>query len=384
MIEVSIGAMVEAEQRDGRWHGQEYHGVWRNIVSDHVAFLSEQEVGACSNAAGCGAPRVAVRHLVTASGIRMEGTMGGTVQEKFAARTFKIEEGGVSDIALRRGIDAALRAVEPGYMGIDAVYPDDAYVIYYVAPEEQWKMKRSSYKVGKDGAVALTGKAVEVEPVTTYEPVTAAQKAAAVQPHIKAADCGCKDKGARTMEKSTRAELIAALVTDKHSGFKDGDEAFLETASDARLEEFRSAADANKTTAGQLARQDTDIRNLTARLKVSEERLRVAESPLSEEEFEQRAPERFKAILNERKAQEDGLRASLISQLKDLGANTEEELKKKTTTDLQTLASYARIEVPDFSGRGVPRMNSGRQETNDDYIPPDPYATALKAREKTH
>ena len=48
------------------------------------------------------------------------------------------------------------------------------------------------------------------------------------------------------MEKTARAELIAALVTDKHSGFADGDEAILEAASDERLERFRSAADASR------------------------------------------------------------------------------------------------------------------------------------------
>lgn len=376
MIEVSVGALVESEDKDGTFNGQQYHGVWHNIVSDHVAFLSEEEVGACSNAAGCGAPRAAVRHLIMqdAKGASHIGRAKVTdkntlLKAKFAA--VKTAES-MSANAIYRAINEALRASEPGYMGIDDYFPDDGYVIYYVAPEDKWMMKRRNYTIAKDGSATLTGKAVEVEPVTTYEPVTAAKKPAAVKPQPKTADCGCK--GDKHM---TRAELIASLVTDKHSGFKDGDEPFLETASDARLEEFRSAAESNKARAGDIVKLETSNRNLEARIKVTDERLRVAESPLSEEEFAQRAPAGIKSILDARKAEEDGLKASLVSLLKDLGAHTEDDLKKMPIGQLQTLAAYARVEVPDFSGKAMPRLNA-KQETNDDYIPPNPYEAGLK------
>lgn len=180
------------------------------------------------------------------------------------------------------------------------------------------------------------------------------------------------------MEKSTRAEVIAALVTDKYSGFKNGDESLLETASDARLEEFRAAADVAKSAANATARLETDLRNTTARLKVAEERIKESEQPLSEEQFIQKAPEGIKAILNEIKAAEAAERAAIIGQLKDLGADTEEALKKKSTSELKTLAKYARIDVPDFSGRGLPREQRNA-EANKTYAPPDPYAAGLKA-----
>jgi hypothetical protein len=179
------------------------------------------------------------------------------------------------------------------------------------------------------------------------------------------------------MEKTTRAELIAALVTDKHSGFKDGDEAILEAASDARLEEFRVGAEAHRAQDGTIKRLETDNRNVSARLKVAEDRVKAAEQPLSEEEFLQRAPDTFKRVLEGRKAEEDAIRASLVSQLKDLGANTEDELKKKTIPELQTLAKYARIDVPDFSGRGLP--SERHAQNNDDFTPPNPYEAGLKA-----
>lgn len=181
------------------------------------------------------------------------------------------------------------------------------------------------------------------------------------------------------MEQKQKAEVIAALVTDtKFSGFKTGDEAILEAASDVRLEEFRSAATAAKQAADAHARLETDHRNVSARLKVAEERIKASESKFSEEEFIERAPEHIKTILNEIKAAEAADRAAIIGRLKDLTVNTEEDLKKKTTEELKTLAKYARIEV-DFSGRALPREQRNASEQKTSYAPPDPYAAGLKA-----
>lgn len=177
-------------------------------------------------------------------------------------------------------------------------------------------------------------------------------------------------------EKTTRAELIAALVTDKYSGFKDGDEAILEAASDARLEEFRVAAEATKSTAGKITTMETEQRNTAARLKVAEERIKTSEQTLSEDEFIARAPESIKKVLEARQAEETALKASLVSQLKDLGGETEEQLKKKTIPELQTLAQYARVKVLDFSGRGAPVERNASSKAS--YAPPDPYKEALE------
>jgi hypothetical protein len=182
-------------------------------------------------------------------------------------------------------------------------------------------------------------------------------------------------------DKNNRAELIAALVTDKFSGFKDGDEAILEACSDSRLEEFRTASEARKAEVGGHQRLETEHRNVSARLKVAEDRLKAGEQTFSEEEFLQRAPEKFKTLIEANKADEAAFRASIISQLKDCGANTEDELKAKSTDELKTLAAYARVEVPNFSGRGV-ALETREHQTS--YAPPNPYATGLKAlRERT-
>ena len=174
-----------------------------------------------------------------------------------------------------------------------------------------------------------------------------------------------------------KAELIAGLVTDKYSGFKDGDEALLEAASDARLEEFRTAADNRRTAASDHAKLETDNRNTSARLKVAEARLVEAEAPLSEEDFVRRAPASVQATLQALAAEEAEVKATLVASLKDCGANTEEELKKMKIPELKTLAKYARIEVHDYRGKGLPVDRYAEDSTN--YDPPNPYEAGLKA-----
>lgn len=185
------------------------------------------------------------------------------------------------------------------------------------------------------------------------------------------------------MEKTARAELIAALVTDKFSGFKDGDEAILEAASDERLEAFRAAADAGRSAAVSHTRLETDHRNTTARLKVAEDRLKASEAEMTEEEFIARAPASIKKTLQALAAEEAEVKAALVNGLKDLGAHTDEELKKMTIPELKTLAKYAKVHVMDYSGRGLPKDRFAESNETASYAPPDPYAEAIKARQDT-
>lgn len=57
-IEVSTGLYTLSEKKTGKFNGKTYGAIWRNIVPDHLAFLSEGVLGACSVEDGCGTPRV--------------------------------------------------------------------------------------------------------------------------------------------------------------------------------------------------------------------------------------------------------------------------------------------------------------------------------------
>jgi hypothetical protein len=58
MVEVSVGFFSQLESKKGKFRGQSYSGIWRNIKPDHLAILSIGTLGACSNADGCGIPRI--------------------------------------------------------------------------------------------------------------------------------------------------------------------------------------------------------------------------------------------------------------------------------------------------------------------------------------
>lgn len=58
VIEVSTGLFASTEEARGTYNGKEYFGIWRDVVPDHLAFLSVGVKGACSVEDGCGTPRV--------------------------------------------------------------------------------------------------------------------------------------------------------------------------------------------------------------------------------------------------------------------------------------------------------------------------------------
>lgn len=180
------------------------------------------------------------------------------------------------------------------------------------------------------------------------------------------------------MDKTMRAERIAALVADPYSGFKEGHEAILEACSDEQLEEFRAASDARKVSEHQAKQTETELTKANARLKVSDEKLRAASEKPTEEEWLEKAPPRYKALIDADKAEEDAVRAAIVSKLKDLGNNTEAELQAMSTDQLRTLADYARVTIPDFSGRGMPKERYASARKTDSYAPPDPYKEPLE------
>lgn len=176
-----------------------------------------------------------------------------------------------------------------------------------------------------------------------------------------------------------RAEMIASLVTNKYSGFKDGDESLLETASDARLMEFRAAADAAKLAQADHATLTTDLTNTKARLKVAEDRIKASETQLTREEFISRAPDDIKSLLESHQAAQAAEKANLVSALKTCGVKSEEELNKLAIAELKTLAKFARIQVFDYSGRGLPVERNAEEKGSQSYAPPNPYEQGIKS-----
>lgn len=352
--EVSVGAFVVTDDKPGIFNGKRYDASWVEAVGDHLAFLPGGR-GACSVEMGCGTFRTnAMRMLAD----HMELETECSAHEIIRALAPMVE-GAQVVYEKRKKKDC------PSCNGSGSLKGNPCETC-----DGTGKMRAASIQAKPDGCSCHSS--------------TDKGRTAAGTPQLKAASCGCNNHklGVRTMEKATRAELIAELVTDRYSGFRDGDESLLETASDARLEEFRAAADNRRAGERSTNRLESDLTNTQARLKVAEERLKTAEQSPTEEEWLAKAPPFFKTLLDNHKAQEDATRASLISQLKDLGANTEEELKGMKTEQLKQLAAYARVEIPDFSGRGMPQERNASAKDRHSYAPPNPYAKPLEQLSK--
>jgi len=54
-LEVSTGLFTGQENHSGKYNGKDYSAIWAGVVPDHLAFLPEGALGACSVADGCGA-----------------------------------------------------------------------------------------------------------------------------------------------------------------------------------------------------------------------------------------------------------------------------------------------------------------------------------------
>lgn len=433
--EVSVGAFVTTDDLPGvHQNGKPYKATWLETAGDHLAFLPNG-IGACSNEMGCGAHRAAM-HLVTAEGIEVEAEdffeqfrtavgkrnnatdqqMIQTVHDHAATLGAKCDTQNVRFMSaiktlegksLDERMQAVSRAVEKEYGNGAMVSPSSyAYpqMVYddHVIVRKNDKLFSIDYET-KDGEVEFTGEPVEVKQeyvaASMYKDCEACHgtgqvtkdgkqedcpacegegtmKAAAASPRLKTA-CGCH--GESTMDKKVKAELIAALVTDKHSGFKEGDEKYLEAFADDRLEEIRTAAAANKAEADAKVKAENDLRAAQARLTVIEGKLKTAEQAPTEEEWLQRAPTGIKTLLENQKAAEATERDTLITKLKVLKANTEEELKAMPTAQLKTLAAYAKVDSPvDYSGRGIPQRRDAAANEEEDFTPPDPYAAGIK------
>lgn len=185
--------------------------------------------------------------------------------------------------------------------------------------------------------------------------------------------CGCGGSSAETEETDmTKADRIAALLKHEHNPLKDqkaleaADEKTLVTL-EAHCETLKAAADKSAADAAAAAKKKEEDDAKAAAMKTAAQ---------SEEDYLKTAPESIRTLVAEKKAQDEAEKAKLVADLKSCGALTEAQLKEKPLEELRTLAKFAKIEQPNYSGNGVPRAASTEKGS---YAPPDPYAAGLKA-----
>lgn len=208
-IEISTGLFTALEAQKGIFDGEEFAAVWRDVIPDHLAFLTSEQIGACSVADGCGAPRINERILVTNAckcqeqGVKTSEGAGGsaasgqsglqnprstpeeTVLEsnvtlltstldvlkgllkKFGNKTEFRQDAAISDVDTRKALTAALIAEGAESAWVAAIFPDK--FVY----EKDWasELSQRSYSIADDGTITLGSDTVAVRPVTEFVPI---------------------------------------------------------------------------------------------------------------------------------------------------------------------------------------------------------------------
>lgn len=186
-MEVSTGLFADIEQVEGIWNGENYSGIWRNVVPDHLAILTDSP-GACSVADGCGTARTnqSVQPNQEQSMCKCDkttvnnadGSDGGNIGEKKEGlfhqilnlfSSFKPAAAGMSSNDQYSAAIAALSKVEENYYMV-AMY-DDRVVYERYQEGRGWMMVQRGISFGEDGAITISKDAVEVRPQTDFVPV---------------------------------------------------------------------------------------------------------------------------------------------------------------------------------------------------------------------
>jgi hypothetical protein len=373
-IEVSVGVFMEPEEKHGTYtnaKGQksEYDIIWRNITADHLAMLPEGTIGACSVEMGCGAPRVTRAAAGRRTHVFLTGavdikesnlavetkTLTQRVLEKFnKLRTAAVVETGQSSSELHNELYNLLFAEEPAFIGIWDVFPEDGLVVYGVAPNNEMKLYRRKFS-SEDGKVGFSGGRKEVEPVTRYETMEAAEA-----PTISSHDCGCGGKKDMAVNK----ERIAALISSKKNGFTAASQAVLESMTEEQIKalEDSDAAVPEATTTPTPGPTHTDnpapstpSTPSTPTPKAEEKVLTAAEK---EAEWRKTAPPAILSMLDDKVAQDKTERTNLMSALAGQKVYTAAELETMPLPDLRKVAALAGVPSgnTDFSLRGIPRV----------------------------
>lgn len=392
-IEISVGVFMTLEAADGNYNGKHYEGVWRDLVPDHLAMLPEGMQGACSNEMGCGAPRAASVHLVTAGGLvplyeviqNPEAIVEPkkSLKDRLKSIVDQFTAAGKKDMSGNKIMEALGRAAQdtvPGYAWIDDYYPERNEVIVAALDSDyNLKLFKGKYKLTDDENASITASSLkEVQKKQVYEEVAAA----ASQPSGTTQPCGChKEKD------MTREARVAALITS--GKYKEEDRTWLNAVPETVLSTLEGnpgspsnplapgaqpegpnneplvpgaqpgtpatppatpatpAAPAKPSAPVQTPPPAQPTRPTTATAVDADTFIAGCSDPALRESMR----EGMRMVNERRNSLITGIRASSRNKF------TEDALKAKPTEELEMLADLAQVTVPeaDYSGRLTPR-----------------------------
>lgn len=332
-VEVSTGLFAVRENVEGKFDGETYEGVWREVLPDHLAILREGEIGACSVADGCGAPRVnshqykSLSEPCTCEGEcdeckhEAEEIQGVTkflksLKDRFSG-AFTLNAAGeeLSDADTRTALRSALSAEDKaGMFDVIAVFAEK--FVY----TDWWDgiLLERNYKIGNEGIVSLGSNKTPVRPVTDFVPIKV-------------------DITSEEETEMSKAEKVKALIANKATKFSENDQSWLETLSEEQLDKLEPVQEPAKeeTTEGDGSEEGEGTDETTEG--------GAATKPTTPEEFIQQAPEEMQEVLNSGLLMHRKEKETLV---KKLVANkkceySDKELRAMKLGDLQKLAKLS-------------------------------------------
>lgn len=409
--EVSVGAFIEYLAEKGTFDGKPYSRSWLRAFPDHLALLPRDDRGACSREMGCGVraasgTSVFYSYDPPADALLLTGTDNGTLPapgvmegsnpeepmtllqtlaERFKGlgvfRSLQGEEG-MSDVDLRQVLDNALRATEPGFLGVEAVFQDTSTVVFAVAPEDVIAWFSQAFTIADDGEVTF-GDRTEVAPVTRFEPVAASEGGDTCR------ECDTDPQGATLMD-----ERIKALIANTNTPYTEAHLAGLTAMDEEAITALEAAAaapvgDPPPDTATPPVEAAPPAAPPVKDEEEEEEEAPAGDPPVEAkaptwDETMAQAPAHMRRRFQEMEDAEEAEKASLVATLSAAQESfTDEQLGEKDVPELRQLAAMIQPDAPaapiDFGARGVPNRGDASRTT----APKPPSLTeAVQARRK--
>ncbi len=388
MVEVSTGLFTMSEQVSGEFDGQEYDAIWRNIVPDHLALLSQGTLGACSVEGGCGAPRTnsikpAMQAVVLDTfesgddAMLLDGTCecGGTCN-KCSKLTSNEQKGlmdwfkgqlksewvaeflgnkkhkKMSDGDIRAAIALALNVTEEEFTWVVAIFQGEegtGEVVY----EQGFSgaMFRRNFSIADKGAVSLGKNTTAVRPEIQFVPVEVS------------VNVGTSKSPSAQENGMSKEERVAALIANKATKFGSDNEAFLMglNESDLELLEPVEAAPADELNVDNMGEHADG--NQAGDIAPGNEENAV----LSMEQHLDSMPTQMRSLMKSGLKLQEAQKVTLITAIKANVGNkfTDTQLDGFDNEFLESLTSLGHV-VPDYSGQalgaGEIRENAGSED----------------------
>ena len=358
-IEVSVGGYVELEGRVGTSpKGDPYEFVWLGVTPDHLAMLPMGLKGACSVAAGCGAPRLNAENKKEVN--MDQKSLLSRVLAKLTFKPAQGDTGGESVDALKQGLYTTLYATEVGFDGVVDVYPETSTVVYCTHPDLAGPYLYFQRTYAKDGNKYTLGDDKEqVQFTMAYKPLAenviidgSAAPMSTIAAVLRAAECSCTAVN-KEKKMSKVNELATRLIASAR--FAEEDREVLEKFSEARLQALNECLDAEAKVVD-LAKLTEAQLQATAAGKTETVIVIEPVKAKTEAEWLAEAPVGVRALVANAQAQETAIRTSLITALGEgQKVYTVAQLTAKPTDDLRQLAKLLEInnaEV-DYEGLGI-------------------------------